>query len=378
LNALSLKTGDSDLEGGLAIDTNEKVPRLTANLTSSYIDLADFDGLIGARPGKTAGPPPKPDPSGRVIPDTKISVHKLPGINLALNFDGTKIKSTGGLPFERVVFGVRIDNGELTIDPLTFHIALGDVALRARFNPFTETSPPRLQGKIDIRHVDLHQLLGGPAMPAIVQETGGTVGGFLTIDTNGTSLREFLANMNGDLGIFVANGQVSALLQRLAPLDVLEGLGILAFGGKPVPIDCMISRFDVKRGVATATTFLAKTPATTIVASGNVNLGSETLYLNVKPYNNNFTPVSLRTPVDIQGTFKKPGFQIEAGNLVARLGAAVGLGVVFPPAAILPLVDIGLGDNNACKTAYAAQQPPGDPQPKSGSSTAPQPHPKRK
>src|SRR6185437_1448607 len=110
---------------------------------------------------------------------------KLPGVNIALNFYGTQIKAAGGLPFESVTLGIRIENGELTVDPLSFHVALGDVALHAHFNPFTKDSPPKLDGKVDIRHVDLHRLLGGPAMPAILQETAGNAGGFVTFDTTG-------------------------------------------------------------------------------------------------------------------------------------------------------------------------------------------------
>ncbi|MGH7087483.1 MAG: hypothetical protein ACREFQ_01130, partial [Stellaceae bacterium] len=136
-------------------------------------------------------------------------------------------------------------------------------------------------------------------------------------------------------------------------------------------INCMISRFGIKNGIATATTLLTKTPATTVVGAGNVNFSGETLTLKLTPYNNGFAPLSLRTPVDIEGTLRKPTFHLEAGNLVARLGAAIGLGVLFPPAAILPLVDTGLGPNNACGIAYAAQNRPGVPTPKSGSSAPP-------
>ena len=177
--------------------------------------------------------------------------------------------------------------------------------------------------------------------------------------------------MNGDAGIFMENGKLSALLEQVAPINVLGALGVYVRGDKPVQINCFVSRFDIKQGTATATTLLFDTNDDTVVGQGNINFGDETLYLRLVPYNKSFTSVSLRTPVDVRGTFKKPQYHLEVGGLVARLGAAVGLGVLFPPAALLPLVDTGLGDNNGCSKAYAAQRPPGNAEPKTGTSTPP-------
>jgi uncharacterized protein involved in outer membrane biogenesis len=370
LKALSAKTGASDLEGGIEVDANAKVPMLEANLTSSYVDLADFKGLFGGRP-QSAAAPARPAPAatnGRVLPDTSIAVHKLPGLNAKVSFYATRIKSTGGLPLERVALGFELKNGELIMNPLRFHTAHGDVALRFNFTPFTQDSPPKMHAEVDVRHIDLHELLDHPTMPAIVRQTAGIIGGFVKIDTTGTSTREFLGHMDGDAGLFMQNGQVSELLDRLAPIDVLGALGVYAFGGKPVPINCFVSRFDIKSGIATATTFLFDTSGTIVTGEGNLNFADETITLKLVPRNKSFTVVSLRTPVDVGGTFAKPAFHLETGNLIARLGAAVGLGILAPPAALLPLIDTGLGDQNACHQAYSAQNPPGNPVPKSGSS----------
>jgi len=370
IKALTLQTGQSDLEGGIAVDTNPKVPHVVANLTSRLIALADFKGLYGAKPPGSSVPA-KPNPGDRVIPNTPISIKKLPGVDAELDFYGTNIKSSSGLPFERVSLGVTVKDGALELRRLRFHAAQGDLDLSFRFTPFTKSGPPHLNANVAIRHVNLHQLLGGPTMPGIVKETAGIVGGFVKIDTSGVSMREFLQRMNGDAGIFMENGKLSALLEQLAPINVLGALGVYVRGEKPVQIDCLVSRFAIKQGVATASTFLFATKDDTVVGDGNINFADETLYLHLAPYNKSFTTVSLRTPVDVRGTFKKPDFHLEVGGLVARLGAAIGLGVLFPPAALLPLIDTGLGENNACSKAYAAQRPPGNPEPKTGSSAAP-------
>ncbi len=371
LDAITMKTDRSDLEGGIDIDTTGKVPKLVANLTSKFVDLADFKGFVGARPPGSSTPPRPPDTSGRIIPDTKIAVHKLLGVDARLNYDTTGIKSSGGLPFERVSLGLELKNGELNLERLRFHTADGDVDLNARYNPFTQDGPPHLVANVDIRHIDLHKLLSGPSLPDFVKQTAGIAGGFIRIDTRGASMREFLAQMNGDAGIFMQNGQLSQLLEQIAPINVLGALGVYVVGGKPVQINCLVSRFDIKQGVATATTLLFDTDHDTVVGEGNVNFADETDYLRFVPYNKSFTVVTLRSPVHVRGTFKKPEFHVEVGGLIARLGAAVGLGVLFPPAALLPLIDVGLGEHNACSTAYAAQRPPGNPEPKTGTSAPP-------
>ena len=209
LEALSLKTGKSDLEGGIAIDTNSMVPQLKADLTSSEIDLADFKGLYGAKPAHSSAPPPPgaKDASGRVLPNTAIAVHKLPGVNADLSFDAHRVLSPSGLPIEGVSLGLALKNGELTVQPLRFVTAQGHVDLSFHFTPYTQDSPPKMHAEVDVQHVDLHRLFGRQDMPAMLQQTAGTVGGFIKIDTTGVSTREF----------FGANGRRRRLLHGERP-----------------------------------------------------------------------------------------------------------------------------------------------------------------
>jgi AsmA family protein len=105
LDALTLKTGASDLAGGLKIDTNAKVPQVTAKLTAHLIDLADFKGVVGAKPAHSSTEKPQPEDKDHLIPDTPMAVQKLPGLNADLTFDAARIKQVSGIPFERVSLG---------------------------------------------------------------------------------------------------------------------------------------------------------------------------------------------------------------------------------------------------------------------------------
>jgi AsmA family protein len=101
LDALTLKTGASNLAGGLKIDTNAKVPQVTAHM----IDLADFKGVVGAKPAHSSTEKPQAEDKDHLIPNTPIAVHKLPGLDVDLTFDAARIKPVGGIPFERVSLG---------------------------------------------------------------------------------------------------------------------------------------------------------------------------------------------------------------------------------------------------------------------------------
>lgn len=244
---------------------------------------------------------------------------------------------------------------------MRFHAAAGDVDFNLHFTPFTRMTPPRLDATVDIRHVDLHKLLGGPGKPEMLRETAGIVGGYAKIVGTGVSLRQLLSDMNGEAGIFMENGRISQLMEQGVPLDVLGALGVYVSGDKPVPINCLMGRFEIKKGIATIATLLLDTAETIVTGEGSINFPSETFLITLKPYNKHFTLVAVRAPVDVHGTFAKPTYDFRRGPLMKRLGQALGLGVLFPPAALVPLVDTGLGENNACHKVLPAKTSSGQP-----------------
>ena len=56
------------------------------------------------------------------------------------------------------------------------------------------------------------------------------------------------------------------------------------------------------------------------------------------PHTKGFRVFSLRSPLYVKGTFKDPHVGVNAAALALRGGAAVGLGLVNPFAALIPLI----------------------------------------
>jgi hypothetical protein len=84
--------------------------------------------------------------------------------------------------------------------------------------------------------------------------------------------------------------------------------------------------------------FALDTTDAVINIDGQVNLRDETLDLGVHPHTKGFRIFTLRSPLYAKGTFKDPHVGVNAAALALRGGAMVGLGLINPFAALLPLI----------------------------------------
>lgn len=364
---VEVKLGKSKLGGGVAIDVSGKRPYIKAELVSKYLDLADFKGFTGEDPTKApaqqqADTAKRKEGKGRVIPDTPLPTEQLGGLDADISIDAAEIKPSGGVPFERLTLVLALKDRDLYLKPLRFGMANGEISAELHWN--ARTRPGTLEGSVDLRRFDLAKFFGGMEIPKQLKETKGIVGGFLKLRSRGDNERTVLANANGELGLFMENGQFSQVLTEVLGLDVAETFGFLIEGDKPNPVNCLASHFDVAEGVATASTFILDTKDTVVEARGNINLASETLYLDVIPHPKDWSPLSVRSPIEIRGTFGAPQAKPKTSTIVGRLGAALALGVLMPPAALLPLIDVGLGEQNMCRRAFSAVQEEEKTQPK--------------
>jgi AsmA family protein len=356
-NRVTGQIGESHLTGDILVDEGGTVPYIRADLAAEYLDLADLRGFYGGDPNKRPQDVPREAGNqGRVIPDMRLPTGKLLGLNADVSLDAPRVKPVAGLSFEGVAFSLSLKDGIMRIKPARVAIAQGEVLGDLEYR--STASPARFRADIEVHHIDLHRLLVNTNIRGDFKQTAGVLGGFTKVESVGTTQRQILAGLRGDIGLFLQGGRLSPSLARTFEHDIAEALGLAPTSRRPHPINCLIARFAAHEGVATATTLLLDTDQTVVTGQGNVNLADETFFLDLKPYPKRSGSSRFGVPLEIRGTFAKPEVASETVGLAKRLGAAMGL--LTPPAVLLPMIDTGLGGKNKCQEAFAVSPPVGE------------------
>ncbi len=347
------RVGASDLAGNISVDPGPARPKVVADLHSRRVDLADLGGFIGSTPGRTSTPGQttqqrakvaQAEASPHLLPTTPINLPKLRAADIALRYDGEHIEGRS-IPFDSLKVTADIVDGHITVHPATLGIGTGSIV--TNLDLATDDNLIHTKADIDVRRVDLSRLMASTHL----FQGQGVIGGSANIETTGNSLSAMLGNGNGGMRLFMNGGDLSALLVDLSGLQF--GNAVLSALGIPdrATIRCLITDIGMKNGVADLRTLLLSTSEANTYGSGNIDFKNEHLDLKLTTDANHFTIGSLHAPIGITGTFRDPSIAPGYGELGVRGGAAVGLGVLFPPLALLPTIQLGLGQDNACAKA---------------------------
>ena len=99
---------------------------------------------------------------------------------------------------------------------------------------------------------------------------------------------------------------------------------------------------------------MVDTNDTTLSAKGGISLATERIDLDVQARPHDFSPLTLRTPIHVTGTFDAPKVALDKGPVARKGLLAVALGALSPPAALLALLDFGEKENrDVCGQALA-------------------------
>lgn len=343
--------GNSDIAGTISVDPGPQRQNVTADLHSKAVDLEDLGGFIGSEPGRSSNPNltaeqrikvVKAEASAQLIPNTPINLSKLRTADIHLKYKGDKIKGRN-VPFDRIDVAMDIVDGHITLHPMVLGVGTGAITAEVDLTP-ESNDLIRAKADVQVRRLDVSRMLS--ATHAV--NGAGRLGGDASIDTRGNSLAAMLGAGNGKLNLYMSGGNLSALLVDLSGLQF--GNALLSALGIPnrAELQCLIGQFALQRGVLSTKTMLIDTNESIISGRGDIDIGHEKLNYVIKTESKHFSIGSLPAPIGISGTFKNPSVGPDVATLGARSGAAVGLGILFPPLALLPTIQLGVGDDNRC------------------------------
>jgi uncharacterized protein involved in outer membrane biogenesis len=353
LTKIAGRMGNTDLNGELSIDTRPSRPVLDGALTSRKVDLQDLAGFIGSQPGRVNTPGQTPAQrqavaaaiaSPKLIPDMQIDIPKIRSADFHITYRGDSFTG-GAMPFDNLSLRLDIDDGHIRLTNLHVGVGKGQIAGFVDMAPVNDNVVTKAD--LEFQRLDVARLLS--ALKLVHGE--GVLGGRATLNATGKSLSEILIRGNGTLSLFMAGGgNISALIIDLSGLQLADAtLSALGLPNRQ-QVRCLIGDLTLAQGLLQTKTLILDTDADRTSGNVSVNLRSEQIAAHLRTDAKHFTIGSLPTQIKIGGTLKEPSFAPDPIELGARGAAAVGLGLLFPPAALLPTIQLGTGEDNACTT----------------------------
>jgi uncharacterized protein involved in outer membrane biogenesis len=354
--------GKSDLSGSLAVENaglrdkgGEKAgprPFLRADLSSKLLDFEDLGPLIGTKapaPGTDAGtnavkkPAAPQKQAGHVLPEIPFKTDRWTAVDADVTLRAQTIRRAKELPIENLNTHLKMQNALLTLDPLDFGLAGGH--LRGLVSLDGRKDPIHARTKIAARKLQLSKLF--PTLD-LKKASIGEVNGEFDLEGTGNSVGRMLATSNGRAGLLVSNGSISELTMQQVGLHLVEILQLKLSGDRRINLNCGVADFGVKNGVMQANALIVDTDVTTVLGNGTVDLAKESLDLALAPKTKRFSPVALRGPIYVRGTFSNPKVELDMARVAMRGGGALALGLINPLLALLPLIEPGPGVDPKC------------------------------
>ena len=349
------RMGGSDLSGTLRYEARKPRPLLEGTVVSGFLNFKDLSPLIGAdsaqskanRDAKVVQPPDK------VLPVENFRTERWTSIDADVQFSGKKIVREKQLPIDHLVTRIRLQDGELSLAPLKFGIAGGNLVSNLRLNG--KSKPVKADMRLSARHMKLKQLF-----PTVneMQASFGEINGDASFTSSGNSIAALLGSANGEVKAVLNEGTISKLLLEEMGLNVSSIVATQLFGDKQVKLNCAVTDFAVRNGVMQTKMAVIDAEDATIYLNGTIDLAKEQLALAIKPESKGVRLISLRSPLHVSGPFKKPQVGVDKGVVAAKAGSAIALGALAPvAAALLPLINVGPGEKSECGALLRSAAP---------------------
>ena len=340
ISGLVAQLGGSDISGNATVTLTGERPFIDASLSSNRIDLAILGGAAGDAGGvgrQEAAKKPE-----RIFPDDPLPLEGLKAVDVDLRFDAATVTGRGA-PLRNAAVILSLRGGLLDVE--SFKAELYDGALDGAVVIDARKETAGLVVKAALQNVDLARIFDETTVAGTAE---GHVNFDLDVTGQGNSIRDIMASLDGKVALAMGEGRIkSGTLQRWVggSTRILTNVLTLNVGGYTT-VNCALGVFDIEQGLATSSGLLLDTDVAAFVGNGTVNLGTETLDMIINPKVKKIT-LSAAVPVHIRGTLANPEYSPDNTAVARRVGGLLG-GIVYPPALILGLGELGTFKDGDC------------------------------
>ncbi len=347
--------GSSRLDGSFRYDAGRAQPLLTGRLGGPRLMLADLGPVVGTTPvaGTVAAPaaasasasasaPASPSArKGKVLPARPFDLAALRAMDADVLIDVAEIDlNTPRLePLRPLRAHLRLAAGVLALDDI--EASTGQGRLNGKLRLDGRGSEALWDADLRWSGVELgawiHQARAEGAPPYIT----GRMKGSALLQGQGRSTAGILGSLKGRVQAELQGGTMSHLIVEAAGLDLAQALGVLVKGDDALPVQCAVMDLRAEAGVFRPQLMVLDNTDSALWVDGSLSLASEALDLRVVVSPKDFSPLSLRSPLQVRGSFAQPEVSIEKGPVARKLGASLLLGLLNPLAALIPLIDTG-------------------------------------
>ncbi|WP_280156215.1 AsmA family protein [Piscinibacter sp. XHJ-5] len=343
---INLNVGDSRLGGEFSYDRRPQVPLLRGELTGERLVLSDLLPAFGAAPSQ-ARVNPRP-PAGRVLPQREFDIPSLHAMNaeVKVRLGRADLGSLFRQPLAPLQGDLTLNGGMLKLSNLLARSAGGELR-----GGISMDGKPLPLWDIDLRWagVELEQWLRPRDAAAKQPQTSGQkpgyisgrLGGHAKLQGRGKSTAQLIGSLSGTVQAWIRNGTISHLVIEGAGIDVAEALGVLIRGDERLPLNCAAVRAKAGDGIVVPEVGLVDTGDSTVFVTGSLSLADEKLDLTLVTKPKDTSPLTLRSPVKVEGTFSQPHVRLDSKQLATKVGLAAVLAAVHPLASLIALFDPG-------------------------------------
>lgn len=361
---------DSSKDSATNPATNKTTPEKTAGTTGESKSVKKKSSAE-----KTA--------TTRLLPQREFDIPSLQRMDadVLVNIERVELGRIFALPLQPLQGRLTLDQGELKLDRLLARTADGE--LRGQLLLDSRREIPLWAANLQWSGVKLEKWLSlrnqfarkserisvqgktdrkGDPKTVAPPFISGQLGGQAELHGRGRSTAAMLGTLEGRTQVWIKDGSISQLIIEGLGLDAAQAGLLLVRGDKDISLRCAAVSLAADKGVLNTEAGIIDTSDSLVVLDGQVSLVDEKLALTLRAKPHDLSPLALRAPIHVRGSFAEPKVRPDAGTLGLKIGAAAVLAVVVAPlAALVPLIDPGSSDKGqGCAQTLAALQKKAD------------------